>query len=141
MSEQVLIEKKKHGLIIQFLWFFFIGWWLGAIWNFIAWIFIISIILMPIGFKMINMIPKVMLLREKEIISIKNIGNTVFVTEQKEKPQKPFILRALWFIFIGWWLSGIWMNIAYFFCMLIITFPIGAKMFELVPFITTLKNQ
>ena len=29
-----------------------------------------------------------------------------------DPPQAPFLIRALWFLLVGWWLSGIWAGIA-----------------------------
>lgn len=140
-NNQVILESQKHGCLTQLLWFIFIGSWLGLIWTAIAWGFIASVILMPIGLKMVNKIPKVLLLRDKQLISIQAVGNAVVVTDKVEKEQKPFWMRAIWFLTIGWWFSGIWMTIAYILCALVVTFPLGAKMFEKVPWIVTLRNQ
>jgi uncharacterized membrane protein YccF (DUF307 family) len=55
-------------------------------------------------------------------------------------PQYPFILRALYFIIIGWWWSFIWLLVAYLFCATIILLPLGLLMFRQAPFMTTLKR-
>lgn len=46
--------------------------------------------------------------------------------------------RALWFIFVGWWLGAIWMTVAYILCLLILTMPIGIMMFDRVGGVMTL---
>jgi uncharacterized membrane protein YccF (DUF307 family) len=40
------------------------------------------------------------------------------------------LTRALWFVFMGWWLGALWMSVAYVFCILILTMPIGLMMFD-----------
>ena len=36
-----------------------------------------------------------------------------------------FLIRAVWFIFIGWWLSALAISVAYFLCAIIIGLPLG----------------
>lgn len=52
-----------------------------------------------------------------------------------------FIVRALWFLFIGWWLSGIAIGVAYFACLTIIGLPLGFVIFNALPAIITLRAR
>jgi uncharacterized membrane protein YccF (DUF307 family) len=50
-----------------------------------------------------------------------------------------FIVRALYFWFIGWWLGLFWLNLGFFLCALIFTLPIGLMMLNRLPQVMTLK--
>ncbi len=51
------------------------------------------------------------------------------------------LLRALYFMFIGWWLGLIWAIIAVLFCATIIGLPIGMVMFNFLPAVLTLQQH
>lgn len=50
-----------------------------------------------------------------------------------------FLIRVLYFILIGWWVSLIWSLIAYLLCLTIIGLPLGLVMLNRLPQILTLK--
>lgn len=136
----VVQNKSGPGCLIQALWFIFIGWWLGGILITIAWFLNITIIGLPLGMAILNNIPKILALQEprtqtRTIIS----GGQAFVS-QTEQPQLNFWIRALYFIIIGWWWSGIWLAIAYLLCATIILIPVGLSMFRATPAMTTLRR-
>jgi len=43
------------------------------------------------------------------------------------------IIRALWFILLGWGLTGLWLAIAWILNVSVIFLPIGLKMISLTP--------
>jgi uncharacterized membrane protein YccF (DUF307 family) len=49
------------------------------------------------------------------------------------------IVRALWFLLVGWWLGAIWSLVAYVLCLTIIGLPIGVYMLNRLPKVLTLK--
>jgi len=51
------------------------------------------------------------------------------------------IIRALWFILLGWGLTGLWLAIAWILNVLVIFLPIGLKMISLTPKVLTLKRH
>ena len=51
------------------------------------------------------------------------------------------VLRLLWFYFIGLWIGGVWLHVAWFCGITIIGLPICIWMINLVPSIMTLKQQ
>lgn len=51
------------------------------------------------------------------------------------------LVRALWFIFIGTWLSGIAIGVAYLCCLTIIGLPAGFWIFNRLPVILTLRPR
>jgi uncharacterized membrane protein YccF (DUF307 family) len=132
-SQPVVAVKQGPGCLIQVLWFVFIGWWLGSFAVTAAYFMFVFIVTIPVGIAILNNIPKIMALREpSKLVSPYGQVNT---------PQHNIFLRALWFIFVGWWLSAIVMTIAYALCMTIIGLPIGFLMFDWVPGILTLRRS
>jgi uncharacterized membrane protein YccF (DUF307 family) len=55
--------------------------------------------------------------------------------------QHSLIVRAIWFIFVGWWATGIWLGIAWFLNVIIIGFPLGIRMINKTPYVATLKKR
>lgn len=143
MQQNVIIQQAsggEPGCLVQGIWFIFVGWWAGAFAVGLAWLFNVLIITLPIGMAILNNVPKVLALQNpKKTLRVVQDGNTTRISEV-EADQHPFLIRALFFIFVGWWWSGIWMGIAYFLCGLIITMPIGLGMFRSTPAMTTLQR-
>lgn len=135
----VLTIGTPSHLILRAIWFFFIGWWLGLIWTLFAWLFNLTLIGLPVGLTMLNMIPQVMTLRARNAVRTQ-ITPSGQVVIQRTVTQ-PFPLRALWFVFIGWWASLLWMLTAWAFSASILLMPIAFWMFDRVPTITTLAAE
>lgn len=55
-------------------------------------------------------------------------------------PQRSWIIRLIYFIFVGWWLSLIWSNVAWLLCVIIIGLPFGIWMLNRLPAVTTLMR-
>ena len=53
---------EQYPLWARTLWFVFVGWWLGAIYLFIAWVLCVFIITLPIGLYLFNRVGAVMTL-------------------------------------------------------------------------------
>lgn len=128
------------GCLVQVLWFFFIGWWLGALTIVTGWILNITIIDLPLGMTILNNIPRILSLQspKKEYEIIRSNGK-IFISSTN-LPQRNFLLRTFFFLLIGWWWSAIWLFIAYLFCLTVILIPVSLEMFRTTPFMTTLKR-
>jgi uncharacterized membrane protein YccF (DUF307 family) len=51
------------------------------------------------------------------------------------------LVRAVWFVFVGWWLSGIVSAVAWFFLATIIGLPLGIWLVNRLPTIITLRPR
>ncbi|NOZ27331.1 MAG: YccF domain-containing protein [Chloroflexi bacterium] len=59
----------------------------------------------------------------------------------REEGGLPWIVRALWFLFFGWELTGVWILVAWFLNLTIIGLPLGLWMLDRVPQVLTLKPR
>jgi uncharacterized membrane protein YccF (DUF307 family) len=138
----VYVETNRNpGCLLQILWFAFIGIWLGQIWIAVAWFLMVTIIGIPLGVAMLNMIPKVIALREPARQVMVSTGRDGGLQRRAmEPPQVNILLRAIYFVLIGWWFSALWMELAYALCLTIIGLPIGFWMFDRVPAVVSLRR-
>jgi uncharacterized membrane protein YccF (DUF307 family) len=49
------------------------------------------------------------------------------------------LVRIVYFLFFGWWATGIWINVAWFLNATIIALPLGVWMLNRVPEVLTLR--
>lgn len=124
-------------LALRAVWFVMIGWWLGLLWSLAAWAFNLTLIGLPLGVTMLNMVPQVMTLRPRSGVQVQQ-GNVLLTVRPI---QQPWLLRAVWFVIIGWWASLVWMLVAWAFCVSLVLMPIAFWMFDRVPTITTLAAE
>ena len=134
---QAVITRRQPGCLIQILWFALIGWWAGQTWAAVAWILCVTIVGMPLGVMMLNNLPKIIALRDPSDVVVAQRGERMVV---HELPQVNIVLRALYFLLIGWWLSLIWIELAFVVSLTIIGLPLGFWMFDRVPGLVSLKR-
>jgi uncharacterized membrane protein YccF (DUF307 family) len=120
--------KDPPSFLLRAVWFIFIGWWLSAVVVGVAYFLCAIIIGIPLGFMLFNQLPLVLTLRPR----------TDRVVAGGEGAQLTLLVRAVWFIFIGWWLGAIYITIAWGLCVLIITLPIGLWLFNRIGAVMTL---
>jgi uncharacterized membrane protein YccF (DUF307 family) len=56
-------------------------------------------------------------------------------------PKTPILVRIIWFLFIGWWLSGIVITVGYLLCLFVVTLPLGIYLLHRVPLAQTLRDR
>jgi len=137
----VIVETPRQpGCLVTLLWFIFIGWWASLLWTIGAWVFIGLILTMPIGLKMINVLPKVATLREPTREYSATISSTATSIQRTGLEQRPFLLRALYFILIGWWLSFAVLVVAWAASLTLLGIPLAIWLYNRVPAVTTLRR-
>jgi len=141
-STPVYVETRRNpGCLLQLLWFAFIGIWLGQAWMVVAWVLMLSIIGLPLGIAMLNMLPKVIALREPtHQVGVVRRADGRMALVDVDVPQVNFLLRTLYFLLVGWWFSALWMEVAYLLTATIIGIPLGFWMFDRVPAVLTLRR-
>lgn len=127
------VAVRPPNLILRVIWFVLIGWWLTGILSAAAWALNATIIGLPLGLWIINRLPFVATLRPVESFYRIEDGHVV-----SGVAQVPFLVRAIYFLLIGWWLSGLWMAVAYALLISVIGLPIAFWMYGRIGQVTTL---
>ena len=137
-TQPIVIQRSDGaGLLIRALYFVLFGWWFSAIWAVVAWVLCVTIIGLPVGLFMLNRMP--------QVVTLKPTRTNLLVTPSGEVvqlnvPQVPFLLRAIYFVLIGWWLSAIWLAVAWALHVTIIGMLVGFWMFNRVPTVVSLAR-
>lgn len=66
---------------------------------------------------------------------------TPTVTYVAADPGPGLLVRAIWFLLVGWWLSGVVIGAGYALCATIIGLPLGFMLFNAVPMVVTLRPR
>ena len=137
-TQPIVIQRSDGaGLLIRALYFVLVGWWFSAIWAVIAWVLCITIIGLPLGLFMLNRMPQVATLKPARTnLLVTATGEVVHLNV----PQVPFLLRAIYFVLIGWWFSAIWLAVAWALHVSIIGMLVGFWMFNRVPAVVSLAR-
>ena len=139
--QQIIIaERDQPGCFISVIWFIFVGWWLSAAWVAVAWVLIVLIVTMPIGLAMLHRVPRIATLRSPTREFLIATEGTATRVLQTSTWQYPFLVRAIYFVFIGWWLSLAWTLAAWLATSTLILMPLGIWMTNRIPFVTTLQR-
>ena len=124
-------------ILVRFLWFIFFGWWLGGLVSALAWFLVVTIIGLPLGLWIINRLPTLLTLRPQE--QQWRLDAEGFV--RRSQQQRPFLLRMVWFFLVGWWLSALWMAVAYAALLTILLLPLSFWMYGRIGAVTTLYRS
>lgn len=134
----VVPQSRGPGLLIRAIYFVLFGLWFSGIWAGIAWFLCVTVIGLPLGLLMLNRLPQVVTLKPAS-------GNLVVTQAGKvidiNVKQHPFLLRAVYFLLIGWWLSALWIAVAWALCASLVGMVLGFWMFNRVPAIVTLARS
>lgn len=135
-------EEPGVPFIIRVLWFFLIGWHVALYWIVAAWLFNLTIIGMPLGVWMLNRVPLVLTLRMPRGYNVARArGDDIVEWRYQGVPQRPWLVRLVYFLLIGWWFSLLWSLLAWLLCVSIIGLPFGVWMFNRLPEVTTLMRH
>jgi uncharacterized membrane protein YccF (DUF307 family) len=139
--QTVVAPQQQLPFLVRAIWFILVGWWLTAIVIVLAYALAITVLGLPFAFALFNRIPAFLTLRRRtKTYQVEtNAEGTRYLTS-KNVAQRPLLLRAIWFILVGWWFGLIWMVLAYALCILIVTMPFGLAMFNRVGAVMTLMR-
>ena len=119
-STQTVIKTPDQGpgCLIRILYFIFVGLWL------------------------LNRLPQLMTLKPVQTQARVTVVDGRVVYRETNLPAHPFLLRAVYFILIGWWFSALWLVLAWLITGLSLGLglPLAFWMFDQVPAITTLAR-
>jgi len=139
-STRTVAREPGVPLLLRILYFFLFGWWATGIWINVAWFLNLTIIGLPLGVWMLNRVPQVLTLRpDSQVLVAHERGGRVEIRTEG-LPQRPWPVRALYFVLVGWWLSWLWANAAWIISATIIGLPLGIWMFNRLPALTTLRQ-
>jgi uncharacterized membrane protein YccF (DUF307 family) len=133
--------KTGPNMLVRAVWYLLIGWWLTGILMAVAWVAAITLIGLPLTFWLVNRIPTVLTLRPRREQYAMVTGADGIVRYQRIRTeQTSAVVRLLYFIFIGWWLSALWMAGSYLAMLTIIGIPVGLMMVNRLPFVFSLHR-
>lgn len=141
-TQMIINNNSGPGCLVRGLWFVFVGWWVGQIWIVFAWLAMLTIIGIPVAIWMINRVPAVLTLKgttSQTIINVTDTATFIEVNARNKTDQLNPLIRIAYFVLIGWWLSGLWIQAAYLAMITIVLIPLSFWMFEKTPVVMTLK--
>lgn len=138
MSNTIIRERQGIGwLLIRLIYFIVFGLWFSGIWATVAWVLCVTIIGLPVGLWMLNRLPQVSTLQpERHDLTITTDGRA----HMRDMRQHNLLLRAVYFLLIGWWFSALWLSVAWALSASVIGLPIAFWMLNRVPAIITLAR-
>jgi uncharacterized membrane protein YccF (DUF307 family) len=124
----VCFHMSNRSLLVRALWFFAVGWWATPVVVNLAWALNATVVLLPLGIKLINLVPTVLTLKEPRSLSDPALA----------RGQRSLFVRGVYFVLVGWWLSFLWANVAAFLAITIVGLPVSLWMLNRLPFVTSL---
>ncbi|RDI73060.1 hypothetical protein [Halopelagius longus] len=97
-------DVNDRSLVVRALWFVLVGWWATPLVANLAWALNVTVFLAPVGVKLVNLVPTVLTLKEPRSLT----------DPDSARGQRSLLVRALYFVFAGWWLGFLWANAASF---------------------------
>jgi uncharacterized membrane protein YccF (DUF307 family) len=130
-------EAVHRPLWLRVLWFVLVGWWLTLFTLTIAYLCLLTVVGLPAAFWLFDRVPLVLTLKPRSQWS----GDEVTGTITQGPEQLSLVVRALYFVFVGWWFGGIWIVGAYALCLTVIGIPVAIVMLNVLPAAVTLQRN
>ena len=119
---------NDRSLVVRAVWFVVVGWWATPVVVNVAWLLNLTVIGIPLGIKVLNFVPTVLSLKEPRSRT----------APEAARGQRSLVVRAVYFVFVGWWLSLLWAELAAFLSVTIVGLPLAYWMFNRLPYVTSL---
>lgn len=118
----------QRSLFARALWFLAVGWWATPVVVNVAWLLNATVVGIPLGVTLVNLVPTVLTLREPRSLS----------APESARGQHSFVVRAVYFLLVGWWLSLLWANLAGALAVTVVGLPVAIWLFDRLPYVTSL---
>jgi len=118
----------ERSLAVRAVWFVFVGWWATPVVVNVAWLLNATIVGLPVGIALINLVPTVLSLAEPRSLDDESAG----------RGQRSWVVRGAYFLLVGWWLSFLWANVASVLAASVVGLPLAFWMFNRLPYVTSL---
>ena len=119
---------SERSLLVRAVWFLLVGWWLTPVLVNLAWLLGITVVLLPLSVKLINLVPTALTLKPRRSRFDPGVG----------RGQHNLLVRATYFVFVGWWLGFLWANVANLLAVTIVGLPVAVWMLHRLPFVLSL---
>ena len=138
VSINVKQPAREVPFLLRVIWFLLLGWELTGIWILAAWFLNLTIVGLPLGLWMLNRVPQVLTLKARP--GSWNLDLSTGRTKYLGVRQRSWLIRAVYFIFIGWWFSLRWSFVGWLLCLTIIGLPFVILMLNRIPAVTSLQR-
>lgn len=138
-TPEVTVSQSNTPIhwLLRAIYFVLFGLWFSGVWAAVAWVLCVTIIGLPLGLWMLSKLPQVSTLRpQRQELVVTASGQVV----ARDVEQAPFVLRAIYFVLIGWWFSALWLALAWALSAIIIGLPFAFWMINRVPAVMTLAR-
>lgn len=119
--------SDQHSIVVRAAYFLLVGWWVTLLAINVAWVLTVTVVLLPIGIKIINRVPYLLTLKRRDT-----------GIDPDGRAQTSLLVRAVYFVLVGWWASLVWANVAWALCVTVVGIPVGVWMFGKLPYVTSL---
>ena len=126
--------REQLAWWIRAIYFVLVGWWLTAVTLCFAYICLLTIVGIPIGFWLFDRVPLVLTLKLRDLHF--HMDGSV----SSDTPQRPLIWRSVYFVLAGWWVGALWIAAAYALLLSIWGIPVAVVMLNRVPAVMTLQR-
>lgn len=136
------MRARQVPLLLRFVYFLLFGLWAGGICAALGWALCLTVIGMPFGIWILHRLPLVTTLTmpDEEYQPVETPQKWSHAHPPAVDEGFPFLVRAVWFVLVGWWLSAIWIKIAFILAATFILSPFGFWMINRVPAVLTLEG-
>ena len=134
-------QNTGPGCFVRLIYFVFVGWWLSALCITISYLLMVTVIGIPISVTILNRLPQITALDPRsQRTQVTTTGNTTVINFQVGATQRNWIVRAVYFIFVGWWLTFGYLMLAW----IVTVFTLGWAalfLYKPVPALLTLHRN
>lgn len=133
----VVVVQRGPGMLVRTVWYLFVGWWLSGFVIFAAAVLTMTVVGIPAGLWIYNRMPKVLTLRPSGV----QVVATPYGVRVADTQQYSMVLRAVYFVLVGWWVSMFVAFAAWLVSLTLIGLPAGLWLMNRLPEVTTLRRN